>query len=61
MSPISLGSKISRAMLNTGFQAGPYLAYSSILKMEATCFSETSVGFQRTARRYISEDKVLYF
>jgi hypothetical protein len=25
--------------------------------MEATCFSETSVDFQRTTRRYIPEDK----
>jgi hypothetical protein len=26
------------------------------LKMEAICSSETSVEFQRTTRRYISED-----
>jgi hypothetical protein len=31
------------------------LAYSSILKMEATYSSETSVGFQRTTRCYIPE------
>jgi hypothetical protein len=37
----------------------PCLAYSSNLKMEATCSSETSVDFQRTARRYIPEDKTL--
>jgi hypothetical protein len=30
-------------------------AYSSIMKMEATCSSETSVDFQRTARRSIPE------
>jgi hypothetical protein len=32
------------------------LIYSSVLKMEATCSSETSVEFQRTTRRYIPED-----
>jgi hypothetical protein len=33
---------------------------SSALKMEATCSSETSVDFQRTARRYIPEDRILH-
>jgi hypothetical protein len=28
-----------------------------IAKMDATCSSETSVGFQRTTRRYIPEDE----
>jgi hypothetical protein len=28
--------------------------------MEAICSSETSVGFQRTARRYIPEDGALH-
>jgi hypothetical protein len=31
-------------------------AYSSTLKMDAICSSETSVDFQRTARRYIPDD-----
>jgi hypothetical protein len=31
-------------------------AYSLTLKMEAICYSETSVDFQRTTRRYIPED-----
>jgi hypothetical protein len=35
------------------------LAYSSTLKMEATCSSETSVGFQRITRRYVSADRTL--
>jgi hypothetical protein len=35
-------------------------AYSSTLKMEAICSFETSVGFQRTTRRYIPEDRTLY-
>jgi hypothetical protein len=30
------------------------------LKMEATCASETSVDFQRTARRYIPENITVY-
>jgi hypothetical protein len=33
------------------------LAYSSILKMESTYSSETSVDFQRTTRRYVPEDR----
>jgi hypothetical protein len=36
-------------------------AYSSILKMETTCFSETQVDFQRTTRRYIPEYITLQF
>jgi hypothetical protein len=37
------------------------LAYCSTLKMEAVCFSETSVDFQLTARRrYIPEKKNLF-
>jgi hypothetical protein len=35
------------------------LAYSWILKMEAICFSETSVNFQQTTRRYIPEARTL--
>jgi hypothetical protein len=35
------------------------LAYSSTPKMEATCFSETSVHFQGTTRRYTPEDRTL--
>jgi hypothetical protein len=36
------------------------LAYSSILKMEATCSSETSVATQQTSRRHIPEDDTLH-
>jgi hypothetical protein len=35
------------------------LVYSSTLKMEATCSSETSADFQRSTRRYIPEDGTL--
>jgi hypothetical protein len=34
-------------------------AYSSTLKMEAICSSETLVDFQRTTWRYIPEDSTL--
>jgi hypothetical protein len=37
------------------------LAYSSTLKIEATCSSEASVDFQRTTRRYIPEYKSLHY
>jgi hypothetical protein len=37
------------------------LAYSSSLKMEATCSSETSVDYQRTIQSYIPEDRTLFF
>jgi hypothetical protein len=35
-------------------------AYSSTLKREVTCSSETSVDFQRTTRRYIPEDIIFH-
>jgi hypothetical protein len=35
------------------------LAYSSTLKMEETCSSETSVDFQQTTRRYVPEYRTL--
>jgi hypothetical protein len=37
-----------------------FLAYSSTLKFEAKCFSETSFGLQRTTRRYIPEEITLH-
>jgi hypothetical protein len=33
-------------------------AYSSTLKMEATCSSETSIDFERTTHQYIAQDKI---
>jgi hypothetical protein len=41
------------------FKLVPCLAHSSTLKMEATCFSETSAGFQRTTWRCITEGRTL--
>jgi hypothetical protein len=49
-----------RGLLATCFMLVSCLAYSSTLKMEARCFSETSVDFQRTTRRYIPEDRTLH-
>jgi hypothetical protein len=44
-----------QAELATCFMLVFCLAYSSTLKTETTCSSETSVHFQRTTRRYVSE------
>lgn len=38
-----------------------YLAYSSIMKMEAVCLFETSVNFYRTTQPYIAEYEVSFF
>lgn len=37
------------------------LAFSSVLKVEAVCFSEMSVGFHQTTQCYISEDRTFVF
>jgi hypothetical protein len=36
------------------------LACSWTVEMDPICFSETSVDFQRTTRRYIPEDRIMY-
>jgi hypothetical protein len=38
--------------LTSCFMLVSYLAYSSTLKMEMTCSSETSIDFQRSTLRY---------
>jgi hypothetical protein len=43
-----------------GKQSSTCLAYSSTLKMVATCYSEKHVDFKRTTRRYIPEDRTLH-
>jgi hypothetical protein len=43
-------------MLATCFHTGSCSVYSSTLKMEAICSSETSADIQWTTRRYIPED-----
>jgi hypothetical protein len=66
VSPPSSGSKnkpskkpASRALLATCFMLVSFLVYSSTLKTEVTCSSETPVVFQRTTWRYIPEDRTL--
>jgi hypothetical protein len=49
-----------REVLSTCFMLVSRLSYSSILKMVATCSSETSVDFQRTTQRYIPEDRTVH-
>jgi hypothetical protein len=55
-------SKLSvyRLCLPPAFTLVSCSAYSSTLKMEAIWSSETTVDFQRTTRRYISEDITLH-
>jgi hypothetical protein len=50
----------ARLCLPPAFTPVSCLAYSSTLKMEAKCSSETSVDFQRTTRSYIPEYRTLY-
>jgi hypothetical protein len=38
--------------------AGFLLAYSATPKIEATCFPETSIDFQRATRCYMPEDRI---
>jgi hypothetical protein len=37
-----------------------FFAHSSTLKVEATCSSETSIGFERTTRRYYIPEEINY-
>jgi hypothetical protein len=56
----SRNQRKSKLCLPPAFTLASCLPYFSTLKMEATCSSETSVNFQRTTRRYISEDSTLH-
>jgi hypothetical protein len=51
---------INRARTSSAFTLDSCLAYSSTLKTEETCPSETSVDFQRTTRQYIPEDRTVH-
>jgi hypothetical protein len=46
-------------MLYSCFMMILFLAYSSDLKKEGTCFSQTSADLHRTTPRYIPEDRNL--
>jgi hypothetical protein len=60
--PTSSGSKnkASKLCLPLAFTMVSFSAYSSTLKMESICCSETLVDFQRIARRYILEVSTLH-
>jgi hypothetical protein len=47
---------VSEALFTNCLTLVSCLAYSSTMKMEATCSSEKSVGFQQTTERYIPQD-----
>jgi hypothetical protein len=53
-------ASIFRLCLPLAFKVDSYSAYSSILKMEVICSSETSVDFQRTTWLYIPEGRTLH-
>jgi hypothetical protein len=53
------GRRISQTLLAICFVLVSCLAYSSALKNEATCSSETSDDFQRTTYGFIPEDVTL--
>jgi hypothetical protein len=46
--------------VSSAFTLVSCFAYSSTMKTEATCSSETSVDFQRTTQCYIAEDRTLH-
>jgi hypothetical protein len=48
------------ALLTACFMLVSCLAYSSTLKMEMTCSSEASVGFQQPTQRYIPDVRTLH-
>jgi hypothetical protein len=55
----STDKKDSRLCLPPAFTLVSCSAYSSTLKMEAICSSETSVDIQQPTWRYIPEDSTL--
>jgi hypothetical protein len=52
--------KVNRLCLPPPFTLLSCMACSSTLKMEAICFSEMSVDFQLTSRRYIPKDRTVH-
>jgi hypothetical protein len=63
ISPPSSNQRISQAKkrcllcLPLAFTSVSCLSYSSIMKMEATCSSETPVDFQSNTRQHVPEDR----
>jgi hypothetical protein len=58
--PKSLNMKDSILCLPYAFMLVSCSAYSTTMKMEAACSTETSLNFQQTTRRYIPEDRILH-
>jgi hypothetical protein len=54
-----INRRTTEKAVGTCLTLASFLAYSSILKMEAICSSETSVYFQQIIRRCIAEDRIL--
>jgi hypothetical protein len=54
-----LGQRISQALLPTCFMLVSCLVYSSTLKMDVTCSSETTADIQQTTWHYIPEKRNL--
>jgi hypothetical protein len=59
-SSLKVNRRFGKLCLPPAFTLFSCSAYSSILKIEATCSDETSVDFQRTARRYIPENRTVH-
>jgi hypothetical protein len=57
---LHLRSRRISLLLTSCFTLVSCLAYSSTLEIEGTCSYETSVAFQRTARRYVPENRTLH-
>jgi hypothetical protein len=53
-------NKDKAAILTACFMLVPCLAYSSTVKMEATCSSETSINFHRNTLHYIPDVRILH-
>jgi hypothetical protein len=54
--PVSMTRRCIMVRAASILELGISLVYSSAMKMEEKCSSETSVDFKRTTRCYISED-----
>jgi hypothetical protein len=56
-----MSNKQHQSLLANCFMLVSCMAYSSTLKMETRCSSETSSDFHLTAERYVLEDATLQY